>query len=263
MPPTGLAPSATTTMLNRAPQLLALADALGDLLEVERDLRDQDDVGAAGDAGVERNPAGVAAHHLDHHDAVVRLGGRVQPVDGVGGEARPPCRSRSVFVVSTMSLSMVLGTPTSGMPRLVELVGDRERAVAADHDQRVELQLVEHLDARARNSRACRRASRSGYANGLPRLVVPRIVPPMPRMPVTSRGVSGRERSGSMQAVEAVLEADDLAAGVGRRLDDGADDRVQARGVAAAGQDADACERWADETSGEYSSVVARLSRSA
>ena len=57
------------------------------------------------------------------------------------------------FVVPTMSLSMVFGTPTSGMPRLVELVGDGQRAVAADDDQRVEPHLVEHLDARGRSSR--------------------------------------------------------------------------------------------------------------
>ena len=55
-----------------------------------------------------------------------------------------------VFVVSTMSLSMVFGTPTSGNAALVELVGDRQRAVAADDDERVELQLVEHLDAALR-----------------------------------------------------------------------------------------------------------------
>ena len=62
-------------------------------------------------------------------------------------------------------------------------------------------------------------------------------------MPVTSRGVSTRERSGSMQAVEAVLEADALDAGVAGGLDDGADDGVQAGRVAAAGEDADARDR--------------------
>ena len=48
-------------------------------------------------------------------------------------------------------------------------------------------------------------------------------------MPVTSRGVSTRERSVFEQAVEAVFEADALDAGVGRGLDDGADDGVEAR----------------------------------
>ena len=45
------------------------------------------------------------------------------------------------------------------------------------------------------------------------------------------------------QAVEAVFEADALDAGVAGRLDDGADDGVQAGRVAAAGEDADAFDR--------------------
>ena len=32
------------------------------------------------------DPAGVAAHHLDDHHAVVRLGGRVQAVDRLGAD---------------------------------------------------------------------------------------------------------------------------------------------------------------------------------
>ena len=54
------------------------------LLDRDRLLGDQDHVGAAGDPGVERDPARMPAHHLDDHDAVVRLGGRVQPVDRLG-----------------------------------------------------------------------------------------------------------------------------------------------------------------------------------
>src|SRR5439155_21534082 len=49
------------------------ADPVCDLLEVDGLLGDQDHVRAAGDTARDRDPAGVAAHHLDHHDAVVRL----------------------------------------------------------------------------------------------------------------------------------------------------------------------------------------------
>ena len=61
-------------------------------------------------------------------------------------------------------------------------------------------------------------------------------------MPVTSRGVSTRERSGSIRPSKLssrpmhsmpLLDAD---------FDDGADDGVEARRVAAAGQDAEALE---------------------
>ena len=115
---------------------------------------------------------------------------------------------------------------------------DRQRAVAADHDERVEAHLVEHLDE-ASGVVAVPSDVAIGYANGLPRLVVPRIVPPRRRMP---RDVPRRERPravGLDEPVEAVLEADALDAGVVRRLDDGADDGVEAGRVAAAGEDAD------------------------
>ena len=84
--PLGNAPSATTTMLKCAPQLIAFAQPIGDERQVERNFRNQDRVGAAGHAGVERNPAGVAPHHLDDDDAPVRFGRRVQAIDRVGGK---------------------------------------------------------------------------------------------------------------------------------------------------------------------------------
>ena len=64
--------------------LVAVRDAVADLVDVERLLGDEDDVGAAGEPGVRRDPARVPAHHLDDHHAVVALGGRVQAVDRVG-----------------------------------------------------------------------------------------------------------------------------------------------------------------------------------
>ena len=56
------------------------------------------------------------------------------------------------------------------------------------------------------------------------------------------RDVARREHARSIgldEAVEAVLEADAFDAAVGRRLDDGADDRVQSWSVAAAGEHAE------------------------
>ena len=45
--------------------------------------------------GLERDPAGVAAHHLDDEDPVVALGRRVQAVDRLGGDRGARCRSRT------------------------------------------------------------------------------------------------------------------------------------------------------------------------
>src|SRR5215218_8592665 len=52
-----------------------------DGVDVERVLGDEDDVGTAGHARVQRDPAGVPAHDLDDEGAVVAVAGGVQPVD--------------------------------------------------------------------------------------------------------------------------------------------------------------------------------------
>ncbi len=58
-------------------------------------------------------------------------------------------------------------------------------------------------------------------------------------MPVTSLGRQDPRPRWIEQTVEAVFETDDFDTGVGRGLDDGADDCVQAGSVAAAGENAD------------------------
>ena len=125
---------------------------------------------------------------------------------------------------------------------LAELVRDGQRAVAADDDERVEPHLVEHLDDAigvvvrpfGGRDRVRERVAAVGRAeNGAAEAQ-------------DAGDVARREHAravGLDQAVEAVFEADALDAGVGRRLDDGADDGVEARGIAAAGEDAQTRDR--------------------
>ena len=131
------APSATTTIEKLSPLAVAVLDAAAHLVDVEGHLGDEDDVGAAGDTRVQRDPAGVAPHHLAHHHPVVALGGRVQTVDGVGRdlhrgvEAERDVGRREVVVDR-------LGHADDATPSLAELRGDAERVLAADRDQRVD-----------------------------------------------------------------------------------------------------------------------------
>ena len=63
-----------------------------------------------------------------------------------------------------------------------------------------------------------------------------------PAQPKDAGHVARNERTGLFgvdQTVEAVLETDDLDACVVGRFDDGADHRVQARGVTASGENSD------------------------
>src|SRR5262249_45834970 len=54
-------------------------DELAHLVHAERNLGNKNHVGATGNTGLQRNPAGVAAHDLNQHGAVVRFGGVVGP----------------------------------------------------------------------------------------------------------------------------------------------------------------------------------------
>ena len=66
---------------------------------------------------MERDPAGIAAHHFDDHDPAMRFGRGVQSIDRIGREVDCGIEPEQL-VVPTMSLSIVFGTHTSGMPIL-------------------------------------------------------------------------------------------------------------------------------------------------
>ena len=57
-----------------------------DVVDVDFFFRNEDDVRAAGNAGGIGDPAGIAAHDFNDDDAVVRVGGGVDAVDGLGGD---------------------------------------------------------------------------------------------------------------------------------------------------------------------------------
>ena len=125
-----------------------------DVLDVEGLLGDQHHAGAAGDAGVQRDPAGVAAHHLDDQHAVVRLGGRVQAVDRLGGDV-----DRGVEAEREVGAGQVvvdrLGHADDVDAEVGELGRHAERVLAADRDQRVDAVAGEVvLDAARRRPRS-------------------------------------------------------------------------------------------------------------
>lgn len=110
------------------------------------DLRQEDDVGAAGDARVQRDVAGVAAHHLENHDAMVAGRRGLKAVEGVdrdvdgGGKADGGVGSGDVVVDG-------LGDADHGNAALpAQPVHDAHAAVAADDDQGVEPELTVALD---------------------------------------------------------------------------------------------------------------------
>ena len=126
-------------------ECVALADGIGDAFEIERNLRNQDRVCPAGDAGVQGDPSGVASHHFDDDDALVGFGSRVQPVDRIGCELHGGVESEAARRPDDVVVDG-LGNADDRNPLQVELVRDAERSVAADDDERVEAHLVEGVD---------------------------------------------------------------------------------------------------------------------
>src|SRR3954449_2555360 len=214
----------------RVAALVAMADPLAHLLDVERPLGHQDHVGPARHPGVAGDPAGRAPHHLDDDHAVVRLGRRVQSVDRVrrdlhGGVEAERHVGAGEGVVDRLR-------PADHRDAVGGLApGCAERVLAADRDERVHALRLE------------RRAHHGRPVGVAPVRVRPRRAEDRAAAVEDARGVLGGEldRVALEHAGPPVAEADDLVAvAVAAGADDAADDRVQPGAVAAAGEHSDA-----------------------
>ena len=173
-----------------------------------------------------RDPAGVAAHHLDDHDAVVRLRGGVQPVDRLGADRDRGVEAERVVGAREVVVDRLRDADDRRAEVGMEAGGDAEGVLAADRDERVDL-----LECRPDGVDAAVELVR-----------------------VRARGAddraAARQDPGDLRAAErleelldhaapALADADHLVAVRPRAPRDGADDRVQAGAVAAAGEYSD------------------------
>ena len=120
---------------------------MGDAFEIEGNLGYQDDIGSACDPGMERDPSCIAAHHFNDHDSVVRFSGCMEAID------RFCCHSdRTVESDSGRGFDNVVVDgfwySDERNPTLVESVGDGERSVTANDNERIERQRAKRLHAR-------------------------------------------------------------------------------------------------------------------
>src|SRR6185437_2227770 len=135
-----------------------------------------------------------------------------------------------------------LGNADDRDAALAELVADRERAVAADHHQRVETHLVEHLD----DTLAVLLRAVGRLDDEVERIAGVDCAENGAAAPQDPRDVARREDARAIefeQAVVAVLEPETADAAVPGALDDCTDDCVEAGSVAAAREDPDAFDR--------------------
>ena len=166
----------------------AVADGLGDALGIVRDFGNEDHVGPAGDARAQGQPAGPMAHDLDHDDPIVAGGRGMEPVDRLGGDAQGRVETEGDVGPRDVVVDG-LGQGDDVEPRLLQPQGVLLGAAAADADDGVEMVAARRY--RGWPPVMSRISPPISIWCGLSRLV-PRMVPPLVRMPesmLLSRGM--------------------------------------------------------------------------
>ena len=119
----------------------AAAHSVSHNVDVIRNFRQEDDVRAAGDAGIQRQPARLVAHELDDHAAAMARGGRMDAVDHLGRdvhsgmEAEGDVRSPNIVVDG-------LGQADDVHALLSQQIRGLMRAVSAEGHEAIQLHLL-------------------------------------------------------------------------------------------------------------------------
>jgi len=222
---------------------LAQGYVLADFVDGERDLGNQDDVGAAGDPCFEGDPTGVSPHDFHDHDAMVRFRCGVDFVDCVSRGYERGIETECDFGGGEVVVDG-LGHAYDLHALLEKVQSDLLGAVAANADHGVDSELAGVGDDFVGNVADDLRAV-------LDDLVVKRIA----AIGGAKDGAAAGQDSADVlegkwpgffrpdQAIEAVGNADDPPVIFENgRLDGGTDDRIQTGGVAAPGTNADAAD---------------------
>src|SRR5579863_8895897 len=122
-------------------ETLAQKHVLADLLHREWNLRNEDDVSASRDSGFQRDPARVAAHHLDHHDAMMRFARGVDFVHSFGSGMQRGVETEGDFCGGKIVVDG-LGHAHDLHALLKELERDLLRAISANGDYGIDSELV-------------------------------------------------------------------------------------------------------------------------
>jgi len=209
--------------------LVTLDEVLAHPLDVEFSFRHEHLRRTACDPRVDGDPSGMTAHDLADQHSVVRLGGGVQPVDGIHGDLHRGVEPEghlgaAEIVVDRLrhahDVDAVLG----------QLRSDAEGVLAADRHERVDAEFLQRrLDRVGTTFLLVGVRARAAQDRSAPWEDAP--------APLNGQG-HGRSLD---HALPAVLESDELVAvDLLAFADDGADDRVEAGAVAPAGEHSDA-----------------------
>ena len=116
------------------------------LIDVERNLWNQDNVGAAGDARRDGDPADVAAHHLQHHRPPMARRSRLQTVGRFDADFHRAHVADGVVGLGQVVVDRLRHADKRDFPLLGEAGENAGAAVAADADERVQIERAEAID---------------------------------------------------------------------------------------------------------------------
>src|SRR4029079_4542567 len=132
---------------NNTPQIssrLTRFDHARDFVEIEWNFGNQNNIGAACDAAVQRDPAGVATHYFDHHDSPVTRRRGVHPIERVHYD----CDSRIESERRRSGFDIVvdcLRNANAINAGFLQLLRGHHRPIATDNDQRLYMKLIQYL----------------------------------------------------------------------------------------------------------------------
>ena len=144
-------------------------DMLDHAFEPPRHFRDQHDVGRARDARGDGDVARVAAHHLEHHDALVAGAGRMQAVERLGGDGDGRRIADGALGIGDVVVDGLGNADEGHGGARHQAAQDAVAAVAPDADQPDTLEACQPVDHLARGDPSRLRSS-IGKAKGSPRI---------------------------------------------------------------------------------------------
>ncbi len=198
------------------------------LVEIERPLRDENDVGSPRHAAVQGDPPGMAAHDLNDQHPVMAFRGGVQPVNRLRGDVDRGVETEGVVRRGEVVVDS-LGHSDHGQSLGVQLGGHPQGVLPADRDERVHRgggEVLAHQRGPVHGGVGIRAAGAEDRAAA-------REDPPHGRDVQRDR-LAGQRPPPAVPVPDEAVAVDALSL-----AHDGPDHRVESRAVAATGQYAD------------------------
>ena len=215
-------------------------DHARDLVVIERDFGNQNDIGATGDAALQRDPPRVASHYFDDNDPPMAGRRSVQSIQRIHHDINGRIeteRNRRRFEIVVDRLRYADAVDAS----LLQLLRSHQRSVAANDDQRLHAEVLQDLPGVC--NALCRKdcpIARADFCNEMAAIGGTKNRPAQRHdsghsLPIENDVIARRQ-----QAFKAIAKTNHFPSELIRCQHYGAQNRIKPRTVATAGQNTNA-----------------------